>query len=282
VRLLFSGGFAIGMALWGGIPGVYIGATSLMAGVIAEAIYATIAVRPLLQNELGEDAPASDAEPLTYKALLQFHLPLAGTSVLALWAQPLVISSLAQLQNPTESLAAWPLVFQLLLMMRAAAFALPEVVIAMSEKPNNFVPLRRFSLILTGFSLMLTALFAFTPLAGWYLYGVQDATPDVGRIAVEGMALFLFLPAFTTLISWLRGLLINKKATRSVTVGMILNIVVTLVLLRVGVSMNAKGIPAAAVALTAALVVEGIYLWLRTQNQLHHRLWVGQPQLAKG
>jgi hypothetical protein len=273
VRLVMSGGFAVAMALWGGIPGVYIGAVSLMAGVVAEAIYATIAVRPLLQNELSEHAPASKAEPLTYWALLRFHLPLAGTSVLSLWAQPLVIASLAQLQNPTESLAAWPLVFQLLLMMRAAAFALPEVVIALSDEADNFAPLRRFSMILTSISLVVIVLFAFTPLSGWYLYGVQDATQGVGEIAVSGLVAFLLLPAFTTLISWLRGLLINKKATQSITVGMVLNIIVTLVLLRVGVSMNAPGIPTAAVALTGALFVEGIYLWLRTQNRLHHSLW---------
>jgi len=52
VRLLSSGGTAIGLALWSGWPGVIIGATALMAGVISEAAYATLAVRPLLRNEL--------------------------------------------------------------------------------------------------------------------------------------------------------------------------------------------------------------------------------------
>ncbi|MBP7590772.1 MAG: hypothetical protein KBA85_04140, partial [Chloroflexi bacterium] len=47
VRLLASGGTAVSLTLFSGWPGVIIAGTSLMAGVTAEALYATLAVRPL-------------------------------------------------------------------------------------------------------------------------------------------------------------------------------------------------------------------------------------------
>jgi progressive ankylosis protein len=78
VRLVASGGTAVILALFSGWSGVIIGAVSLMAGVVAEAVYATLAVRPILQNELHPDQPAAaPGEPLTYRALFWFHLPLA-------------------------------------------------------------------------------------------------------------------------------------------------------------------------------------------------------------
>ncbi|NJN55040.1 MAG: hypothetical protein HC804_09960, partial [Anaerolineae bacterium] len=148
VRLVASGGTAVILALASTQPGVVIGSTALMAGVIAEAIFATWAVRPLLKNQLSATAsPVEGAtdEMLSYRQLFWFHLPLAGTSVMILLVQPLVTSSLAKLDNPVASLAAWPVLFQVLLMMRAAAFALPEMVIALSKTPEAFAVIRRFA-----------------------------------------------------------------------------------------------------------------------------------------
>jgi pilus assembly protein TadC len=69
---------------------------------------------------------------------------------MVLLVQPLVAFSLARLERPTESLAAWPVVFQIMLLARAAALALPEAVIALTKGPGTYQPIRRFSLTLAG------------------------------------------------------------------------------------------------------------------------------------
>jgi hypothetical protein len=272
VRLATSGGVAIGLAVATALPGVVIGTTALMLGVIAEAAYATWAVRPLLRSELAPEAAAAEGATLTYRELFWFHLPLAGTSMLILLAQPLVTSSLARLANPTRSLAAWPLVFQVMLMMRAIALALPEVVIALTRGPESYVPLRRFSLLLTGVATAIMALFALTPLADFYFLRVQDATVDIAELAQSGLLLFLLLPGFATLISWLRGLLIKRRATRVVNAGMVLNLTATALVLLAGIWQNWPGIPTAAAALTAAVAVEFLFLLWRTGRRLGIRL----------
>jgi hypothetical protein len=280
VRLAASGGAVIGLALWSSWPGVYIGAAALIVGVVAEAVYATLAVRPLLRDELPEED--ADADPLSYSDLFWFHLPLAGTSLLILLAQPLVTFSLARLPLPTQSLAAWPVLFQMMLMTRAAALALPEVVIALEKRPNSFQPLRTFSFRLAGALTLLMAVLIFTPAADFYLFTVQDMTPTVGELAESGLFLFLFYPALATITSWLRGLLINQKATTAVNWGMAINLLITILVLAAGLLLRQPGLPTAAVALNLASAGEVIYLAWREQRLLPSGARLFRPQPAAG
>jgi hypothetical protein len=271
IRLLASGGTAISLAIWGRWPGVYVGTTAWMVGVLSEAIYATIAVRPLLKSHLGPDSEAAGGPPLTYKELLWFHLPLAGTAVLVLLVQPLVTFSLARLDQPTRSLAAWPIVFQITLISRAAALALPEVVIALSNGEKTFRPIRRFTFSLTAVITLIMALFILTPLADVYLFNIQDVTQDVGNLARSGLALFIPLPGLSVLISWFRGLLIHQRQTKFVNVGMGINVLAIITVLGIGLFYKWPGINTAALALSAAALAELCYLWWRIRDLLDFR-----------
>ncbi len=267
VRLLTSGSTVVGLSLLTELPGVVNGTTALMAGVVAEAIYATIAIRPLLQNELSETAVTNEAS-LTYRDLFWFHLPLAGTAVMVLLVQPLVTFSLARLERPTQSLAAWPVIFQIMLMARAAALALPEAVIALTKGPNSYAPIRRFSLTLAAIIAVAVTLFTFSPLAQLYLFGVQDMTSEVGTLAQSSLIYFLFFPALTVIGMWLRGVLINGRKTTAVNVAMVVNMTVTVIVLVIGLARQWPGLPTAAVALTLAVLAEIIYLAWRAQHDL--------------
>ncbi len=283
VRLLASGLTVLVLALTGSVSGVALAGWAWMVGVIAEAIYATIAVRPIVTKNLSPDLPPAEGEPLTYRELFFFHLPLALTSLLVLLAQPLVTISLARLENPTLSLAAWPVVFQLMLLMRSVALALPEVVIALSHGRDSFLPLRRFAYTLTVGISAVMLIFIFTPLSRWYLFGLQDMDPVVGALAQDTLWLFLLFPPLAVLLSWLRGLLITQKATKAVNIGMVANLAVTALVLFAGLAMRTNGLQTAAVALTLASAVEVAYLALRTRRVLAFNLplfgrWPAEPQ----
>ena len=271
VRLAFSGTTVFVLALWSSLPGVIIGSSALMAGVLAEAAYATIAVRPILNNELGQESLLEKSERLSYGELFWFHLPLAATSVLVLLVQPIVAFSLARLPNPVISLAAWPVVFQFMLVARAAAFALPEVVIALSNGEESFKPMRRFTYVLALGNTVLMLLVVMTPLLDTYLLGVQDLTVPVSELASSGLILFVPLPALTALTSWIRGLLIDKHATGVVNAGMVVNLAVTTIILLLGIQQQWPGIESAAVALVVAAVIELLYLSWRVGRALDFR-----------
>lgn len=277
VRLLASGGVAITLGLYSDYAGVIIGTSALMAGVLAEAIFATIAVRPLLKNELGPEAPTAAGDPLTYNQLFWFHLPLAGTSFMILLVQPLTTSSLAKLDNPVQSLAAWPVLFQILLMVRAAALAFPEAVIALTKGPHAFKPLRQFAWILTTAVTLFMALFALTGLSSFYIYVVQDMTEVVGSLVKDSLVLYLLFPGLTVLAMWLRGLLIHDRKTKVVNMAMIINLVITAVILGIGVRLYLPGLPVAAVALNVAIIFEVIFLAWRTQRTIP----IGLPSFSR-
>ncbi|MEM6796193.1 MAG: hypothetical protein AAF725_19625, partial [Acidobacteriota bacterium] len=140
LRLAGTGGTAFALAAGTELPGIHIGAWAMLAGVFVEAIYATFAAAPVIA-----ELPLTARRPLDYRRLFFFHLPLAGTAVLTLAAQPMVTFTLARLALPEISLAAWPLVFQALLALRAASLALPEVVIALADREGARASLARFT-----------------------------------------------------------------------------------------------------------------------------------------
>lgn len=266
LRLAVSAGTAVGLAMWGGWPGVQLAAVALLAGVVAEALFATWAVRPILNNELALDV-SSSAAPLDYRALLAYHMPLASTSMLTLFAQPLVSLALARLDRPTASLAAWPLVFQLTLLARSMAFALPEVVIALERDAESAAALRRFAITLTWVSLGSMALLVATPLIDIYLIDVQSAAPSVAERARLGLTLLLPMPAMVVVISWLRGRLMRQRRTRIINRGMIFRLAVFVPVLFTGVVRGWPGIPTASLAVVLSVAVEMGYILVRARHE---------------
>jgi hypothetical protein len=94
--------------LIGTLPGIVVASGTIAMGVIAEAIYAGLRVRPVVRDEL-KSAPAAD-EPLTRSTFVAFYLPLALTSLLGLSVDPIGSAALGRMPNALESLAAWPVV----------------------------------------------------------------------------------------------------------------------------------------------------------------------------
>ena len=57
VRLVATGSSALSLALWSGWPGVMIGATSVMTGVISESLFITLVTRPVIKKGTGTRLP---------------------------------------------------------------------------------------------------------------------------------------------------------------------------------------------------------------------------------
>lgn len=267
VRLSMTTFVLVALTAFTNLPGIIIGSAALISAVVAEALYATWATRPLFRGPLGADAPAANAKPLTMLALIKFHLPLAGTAVLILLVQPLVTFTLARLDNPTLSLAAWPVLFQITLLARAAALAFPETVIALLDREGSQKPIRRFVINVALATSVLMVLFTFTPAARFYLLGVQDTTVEVGQLVLQTLPFLVVFPALTAVNFWLRGILIYHRVTTIVNVGMAVNIGITAIILFTGLNMRLPGLPTAAAALNVAMVCE-IFILAWRANQL--------------
>src|SRR5262249_37547902 len=76
----------------GGLPGIEVGTLAVASAVVAEAVFAGIAVRPVLRGELSPAAaagPPDGREPLTMARFIHFYTPLSLTPLLNFIAMPL-------------------------------------------------------------------------------------------------------------------------------------------------------------------------------------------------
>lgn len=258
IRLLSSVGTALGLMAWGGLPGAQVAAWALMAGVIAEALAIYLFALPIVRQAYADTAPRG--APLTLGAIARFHAPLAGTSLLNLLAQPMTAAALARLPQERATLAAWPVVFSMLLVLRGWGMALQETTISQAGDPAAWQPLRDFTLIVAAGTSLATALIAVTPLHQWYLGAIVSLDAELHPFVRSGLLVGMALPAITALVSWLRGMLVVTGAPGRVYRGMGVNLLVNGLLLITGVVLRLPGIPVAAGALLAAQLAEGAYL----------------------
>lgn len=258
VRLVSSGITATSLLLWRGLPGIVVGTVSLMVGALMETIYATIATRPILNDKL---CPKSSTQSnlLNYHDLLKLHLPLSGTTVLALTAQPIVLFCLARLDTPTKSLAAWPIVFQVTLLARATSLPLPEVIVSL-VKEDNLYSIRDFCLTLAAINTLIMTLFAFTPIGDMYLFRLQHINTSLGSIVGYGIALSVFQPALSTITYWIRGLFVIQRRTVILNAAMAIQLFTTVLVLLVGILGRFPGIPTAVMSLNIAAIAQLVFL----------------------
>ncbi len=259
VRLTVTLGVAGSLVRWGHRSGVEVGAITLMAAVIMEAVAVTLFALPVARRYLlGRQAPQS--VPLTQAAILRFHTPLAATTLLTLLAPPLTAAALARLAMPHQTLAAWPVASMLLLVLRGPGLALQEITISQSRRPEARHALRRFTTIVGLISTGIALFLALTPLLDRYMGTVLHLPQELRTFVRVGVVLGSPLPLLTALGSWARGVLVAAGRTPSVYRGMGLNLAIHGAVLLTGIGL---GLPGMAVASTAFLFSAGIeYLYL--------------------
>ena len=252
-----------GLLYWGKIPGAQVAAWTVEVAVITEAIAITLFALPLLRAEI--PYLPKRKEPLTARAIWQFHLPLAATTLLTLLAQPLTASALARLVFRDKTLAAWPVVYMVLLVIRGWGFSLQEITIAQAGNEEARPTLRHFA-SLVGWTTSAFALFVvITPLLSLYTNKVLRLSLDLQSYVFVGVTIGFLMPLFTSLSSWARGLLVHQGMTKAVYRGMGINLTGHITLLVIGVALKLPGMWVAAIAFSIASALEYLYL-LRCAN----------------
>lgn len=262
LRILVSAGLAALLGTFSHWSGVTVGAVAMVSSVVVEALYAVWRSRPAL-DEILNTPPAPNILPLTYRAILAFHLPLALTSLLSLLVRPVIESGLASTAEAERALAAWPVVYSILLMLRAGGFAYQEVVIALSKGPDETAALRRFGLIMGGILSLILIVLGFTPLIDVYAGPILSVPENVQPLVVLGTRAGILLPLLTCIQSYLRAMLMRTDTTPPIYQAMALNLLVTGITIWGGLQLGLSGLITASLSLTLAMLVEVIFLWLR-------------------
>ena len=246
------------------IPGIVVASCAVIAGVVSEAMYIGIRVQPVLNNEVKKTAII--APQLTRKSFLAFYIPLALTSFLFLFVQPIGSAAMSRMPNALESLAVWPVVSGLIFLLRSLGVAYNEVVVAFLDKPGSSIPLRRFTIILGSLATLILLLVTITPLAEFWFSKVSALSPKLTEMALKGLWIAIPMPALSTLQSWYQGSILHSKNTRGIPEAVIIFLITVVGILTYGV-INGKilGLYIGLTAFVAGMFVQTIWLWVRSR-----------------
>jgi len=245
--------------------GIVIATSAVASGVTIEAIYIGLRIRPVIRDELAV-APKVDP-PLTFKAFIDFYVPLALTSFLLLFVQPIGSAALSRMPNPLESLAVWPVVTGVIFLMRGMGIAFNEVVISLLGENQSYSSLRRFSVLLTFVSSLIIILVNATPLAEIMFVKLFALPPELADMAQIGFWLSLLMPGLNTMQSWYQGAILYSQKTRGITEAVIIFIISLSIILWIGVSRNTiVGLYIAIGAYASGMLFQTIWLWYRSRS----------------
>jgi hypothetical protein len=255
---------ATGLVL-GTISGIVIATMAVIAGVIVEAVYVGIRIRPVLANQLRK-APQPVA-PLNLQRILAFYSPLAMTSLLFLIVNPMGSAAVSRMPDPLPSLAVWPVISGLVFMVRSVGFAYNEVVVALLDESGSIPALRRFTRQLAVFSTLALLLIAATPLSFVWFEAISGLTPSLATLAKSGIWITILWPAANVFQSLFQGLILHSQRTRAITEAVIIFLITAITILVLGVIQGQIiGLYVALAAFVVGSVMQTLWLWHRSRS----------------
>jgi hypothetical protein len=229
--------------------------------VTVEAVVVTWAARRIARRHLPE-GPTEGEAPLALRELARFYVPLALTTILRQASRPLTNAGIAAALMPRESLAAWPVVWGVAILITGPAWSLQQLSIALSSSPSAFRRVARFSLILSAIMAALLAVVAFVPtLYTWVMGVVYNLSPKLQSLSEPALRWMVLMPLLMGGQSLLRGALIRNGCTGRVRAAMTWNVSALALSLWAGVQLfHLPGTQLAAFATLSGGVAELIYL----------------------
>ena len=263
LRVISMGGVALLLSLGWHAPGAVVGAASLSAGVVVEAVSSRLmAQRPLRAMKGRASAGAAGPKPLSYRYIWRFYTPLALTSILSMGVNPLVTFFMPSSRLGIESLAVLPVVNALVFIFRSLGLAFQDVGIALAgPQREGYRPLRRFASALAAAAAGGLAVIAFTPLLHLWLRGLSGLSPALASVAVVPTRIMAIMPAFSVLLSFQHGMLVSARNTRPVSLATALEVASIALALFVGIrTAGLVGATAAAGALLFGRIAAVLFL----------------------
>ncbi len=263
LRLIATAGVAIVGGYFHLLPGAPLAGLSLIAGVITGMIVSYIFTLPILHGPLSQPEAPEDRISLRY--LTRFYIPLALTNVINFIGRPILAFGLSRGQMPLESLALWPVLVSLGFLFRSIGFAYQEVVVALAHRPNARI-LRRFALVVGGAATLLMALIAITPLSDIWYGVISGLPPDMVALAPLPTLLIAPTALLAFIVALQRGLLVDRRKTRPISVAVTVNIAVLIATMLLGIwLLDAPGVFIAAAVYTLSIAAESIYLSIQAR-----------------
>jgi len=175
-----------------------------------------------------DPAECAFGNSLNARRVVRFYAPLALTSFLSFFINPLTTFFLARGRMPLESLAVLPVIVGLAFVFRTAGIAMQEVVIALvGDGGENRRALGRFTLWAGAASTAGLAAVVFTPLADIWYGRVSGLSPELTAFSILPGMLLVLVPFIEAFLSYQRGVLVKAHRTTPLSVAVAVQLAVT-------------------------------------------------------
>lgn len=271
LRLVAMAGVALALYATTSLPGAWVGAAALSAGVCIEALATRVMAVPALREILATPAtvhatsqPGAPVHPAHagYRDIARFYFPLALTSFITLVVNPLLTFFMGRSPAPVASLAVYPVAHSLSFLFRAFGYSYQEASIAMlGRRFEHTARLSRFGLRIALAASGAMALVAFTPLAGFWFGTVSGLPAELTAIATAAARAATPLPALAVLVSLQQAVLVQGRHTRAITLGSAIQVLgIALLFPSFGWGLGMTGVTAAMLALVGGSLAASVYL----------------------
>ena len=262
-RLVAMAGTAVGLFTFSDLPGAWVGPASLTVGVCVEAVVARWMGAGAIRRVLATRGPSAGAAgSLSFPGIVTFYYPLALTSVIGLATHPMLTFFMGRAQAPLESLAVFPVIHALSFMFRAVGISYQEAAIALLG--NDLEHRRAVGRFATGLGVVCSAglaLFAFTPIFGFWFETVSGLTPELAAYARVPAMILVPLPALSVWLSYQRAVKVLTRQTKAITVATILEVTgIAIIFAAVGWGLDFVGATAAVLAFLGGRIISNLYL----------------------
>jgi len=223
VRLITMAGTAFLLSA-SDIPGVWVAASSLSAGVLAEALVSAVMAAGSVR-EVKQRVQPDTRLPLRYGSIARFYYPLALTSFIGFSTKPLLTFFMGRSPAPVESLALYPVVVALVFLFGTMGLSFQEAAIALVGRHLEHVrAMRQFAMWLALAASGCLATIAFTPLADAWFGRVSGLPPELVALARTPVRIAVLMPLLSVALSFHRALLVQVRRTRPITVATVIEV----------------------------------------------------------
>lgn len=225
IRLCAMATTALALFVLTDLPGAWVGAASLSAAVVTEAVAARLMAMRVVRDLLAGPEVAPDGTRLEYGRISSFYFPLLLTAVIGLTVHPMLTFFMGRAASPVESLAVFPVVHALSFIFRALGLSFQDAAIALLGRENEHFPeLARFGALLGVAASIGLAVIAFTPLADVWFVTISGLTRELADFALTPTRIMAVLPALSVLLSFQRAILMASRWTKPITTATVIEV----------------------------------------------------------
>jgi len=208
------------------------------------------------------------SRPLTYRRIVAFWIPLAGTWLMMSVEGPYLAAIIARLDAPVTNLAAFGIAFAFAIIIESPVIMLMSASTALVEDRESYFALRRFSYGLGAILTLVQLAILAPPIFGVLATGLS-LPDDVAGLAHGGLALMLPWTAAIGYRRFRQGLLIRNGFTRRVAYGTVVRLCAMSATALVACQVSTlPGAHIGALALSVGVVLEAVVSRVMTAGLL--------------